>query len=70
MFDLMTWTQAEAQRSRSALTLARWSQVEMAACPDVLATPGIVVGSVLLLVLSSNPVWGELVYPSLALLLY
>lgn len=32
---------------------------EMAAGPDVLATPGMVVGSVLLLVLSGNPVWGE-----------
>lgn len=31
----------------------------MAACPDVLAVPGVVVGSVLLLVLSSNPVWGN-----------
>ena len=31
----------------------------MAACPDVPAIPGVVVGSVLLLVLSSNPVWGE-----------
>ncbi|KAM6904701.1 protein crumbs homolog 3a [Xenentodon cancila] len=31
----------------------------MAACPDVLALPGVVVGSVLLLVLSSNPVWGN-----------
>lgn len=31
----------------------------MAASPDVLAIPGVVVGSVLLLVLSSDPVWGE-----------
>ncbi|XP_036947960.1 protein crumbs homolog 3-like [Acanthopagrus latus] len=31
----------------------------MAACPDVPAIPGVVVGSVLLLVLSSNPVWGN-----------
>ncbi|KAM9843627.1 protein crumbs homolog 3a isoform 1-T2 [Aulostomus maculatus] len=31
----------------------------MAVSPDVLATPGFVAGSVLLLVLSSNPVWGN-----------
>ncbi|KAM8723988.1 protein crumbs homolog 3a isoform 2-T2 [Acanthopagrus schlegelii] len=31
----------------------------MAACLDVLAIPGVVVGSVLLLVLSSDPVWGN-----------
>ncbi|XP_059203752.1 protein crumbs homolog 3a [Centropristis striata] len=32
----------------------------MAACPDVLlAVPGVVVRSVLLLILSSNPVWGN-----------
>ncbi|GAA6218188.1 protein crumbs homolog 3 [Lates japonicus] len=31
----------------------------MAACPDVPAIPGVVVGSVLLLVLSSDPVWGN-----------
>lgn len=31
----------------------------MAACPDVPAVPGVVVGSVLLLLLSSNPVWGN-----------
>lgn len=37
-----------------------WSRVEMAACLDVLTIPGAVVGSVLLLALSSNPVWGEL----------
>lgn len=36
-----------------------WSRVEMAACLDVLTIPGAVVGSVLLLVLSSNPVWGN-----------
>ncbi|XP_049417833.1 protein crumbs homolog 3a [Epinephelus fuscoguttatus] len=33
-----------------------WSRVEMAACLDV---PGVVVGSVLLLVLSSNPACGN-----------
>ncbi|XP_072225351.1 protein crumbs homolog 3a [Leuresthes tenuis] len=32
----------------------------MAASPDVLTIPGVVVGSVLLLVMSSNPVWGNL----------
>lgn len=31
----------------------------MAACPDVLALPAAVAGSVLLLILSSNPVWGN-----------
>uniref|UniRef100_A0AAQ4QJC6 Crumbs homolog 3a n=3 Tax=Gasterosteus aculeatus TaxID=69293 RepID=A0AAQ4QJC6_GASAC len=31
----------------------------MAACPDVLVTPGVLVRSVLLLVLSSNPVLGN-----------
>ncbi|XP_061567515.1 protein crumbs homolog 3a [Cololabis saira] len=35
----------------------------MAACPDVLAVPGVVVGSVLLLVLSTNPVWGNYTTP-------
>ncbi|KAM9345923.1 protein crumbs homolog 3a [Symphorus nematophorus] len=55
----MKWTRAEAPKSRSALTWPCWSQVEMAACPDVLARPGVVVRSVLLLVLSSNSVWGN-----------
>ncbi|KAM4534756.1 protein crumbs homolog 3a [Fundulus diaphanus] len=32
----------------------------MAACPEVLPLPEAMVGSVLLLVLSSNPVWGDL----------
>ncbi|MED6286787.1 hypothetical protein CHARACLAT_009659 [Characodon lateralis] len=32
---------------------------EMAACPEVLPLPEAVVGSILLLVLSSNPVWGN-----------
>ncbi|XP_054463995.1 protein crumbs homolog 3a [Anoplopoma fimbria] len=36
----------------------------MAACPDVLVMPGVLVRSVLLLVLSSNPVWGN--YTTLA----
>lgn len=35
----------------------------MAAPPDVLAVPGVVVGSVLLLVLSSNPVRGNSTIP-------
>ncbi|CAK6963116.1 protein crumbs homolog 3a [Scomber scombrus] len=34
----------------------------MAACPDVLAIHGVVVRSVLLLVLSGNPAWGN--YPN------
>ncbi|TMS15505.1 Protein crumbs-like protein 3 [Larimichthys crocea] len=59
MLDLMKWTLADAPKSHLALTWPCWSQVEMAACPDVLAIPGVVVGSVLLLVLSSNPVWGN-----------
>ncbi|XP_041813317.1 protein crumbs homolog 3a [Chelmon rostratus] len=59
MLDLMKWTQADAPKSQSALTWLCWTRVEMAACLDVLAIPGVVVGSVLLLVLSSNPVWGN-----------
>nr|XP_020466014.1 protein crumbs homolog 3-like [Monopterus albus] len=60
MLDLMKWTQADAQsKSRFALTWPHWSQVEMAVCLDVLAIPGVVVGSFLLLVLSGNPVWGN-----------
>ncbi|XP_023133747.1 protein crumbs homolog 3a [Amphiprion ocellaris] len=35
------------------------SRLEMAACPDVPVIPGAVVGSVLLLILSSNPAWGN-----------
>lgn len=31
----------------------------MAACPDVLPIPGLVVGSVILLLLNSNAVWGN-----------
>lgn len=31
----------------------------MAACPDVLPIPGIVVGSVILLLLNSNAAWGN-----------
>lgn len=47
--------------SQSALAWPCWSgrKVEMAACPDVPAIPGAVVGSVLLLVLSGNPAWGN-----------
>ncbi|XP_070780031.1 protein crumbs homolog 3a [Enoplosus armatus] len=59
MLDLMKWTRADVPKSQSALTWPCWSWVEMAACPDVLAVPGVVVGSVLLLVLSSDPVWGN-----------
>ncbi|XP_076609123.1 protein crumbs homolog 3a isoform X1 [Chaetodon auriga] len=59
MLDLMKWTQADAPKSQSALSWLCWSRVEMEACLDVLAIPGVVVGSVLLLVLSSNPAWGE-----------
>lgn len=36
----------------------------MAACPDVPALPGAVVGSVLLLVLSGNPAWGNSTTPA------
>ncbi|XP_076609125.1 protein crumbs homolog 3a isoform X2 [Chaetodon auriga] len=59
MLDLMKWTQADAPKSQSALSWLCWSRVEMEACLDVLAIPGVVVGSVLLLVLSSNPAWGN-----------
>ncbi|XP_022608254.1 protein crumbs homolog 3 [Seriola dumerili] len=50
-------------KSQPALTRPCWPRVEMAAYPDVLAVPGVVVGSVLLLVLSSNPVWGNYTTP-------
>ncbi|XP_070837674.1 protein crumbs homolog 3a [Chaetodon trifascialis] len=59
MLDLMKWTQADAPKSQSALSWLCWSRVEMEACLDVLAIPGVVVGSVLLLILSSNPAWGD-----------
>ncbi|XP_038565923.1 protein crumbs homolog 3a [Micropterus salmoides] len=59
MLELMKWTRADAPKSRSAHTRPCWSRVGMAARPDVQAIPGVVVGSVLLLVLSSNPVWGN-----------
>ncbi|KAM7371751.1 hypothetical protein PAMP_008961 [Pampus punctatissimus] len=36
----------------------------MDVCPDVVALPGVVVRSVLLLVLSSNPVWGNYTIPA------
>lgn len=55
----MKWTQADAPKSQPALAWPCWSRVEMAVCPDVLTTPGVVVGSVLLLAVSSNPVWGD-----------
>ncbi|XP_078125292.1 protein crumbs homolog 3a [Sander vitreus] len=57
MLALMKWTQANAPKSQSALPLPCWSRVEMAVCPDVLAMPGVVVRSVILLALSSKPVW-------------
>ncbi|XP_026218293.1 protein crumbs homolog 3a [Anabas testudineus] len=41
-----------------------WSRLDMAARPDVPAVPGSAVGSVLLLVLSSNPVWGNTTAPT------
>ncbi|XP_030591116.1 protein crumbs homolog 3a [Archocentrus centrarchus] len=44
---------------QSAAIWPCWSRGEMAARLDVLAIPGAVVGSVLLLVLSSNPAWGN-----------
>ncbi|XP_045898726.1 protein crumbs homolog 3a [Micropterus dolomieu] len=59
MLELMKWTRADAPKSRSAHTRPCLSRVGMAARPDVQAIPGVVVGSVLLLVLSSNPVWGN-----------
>lgn len=59
MLDPMKWTRADAPKPESALTLPCWSRVEMAACLDVLVMPGVLVRSVLLLVLSSNPVWGN-----------
>ncbi|XP_029914208.1 protein crumbs homolog 3a [Myripristis murdjan] len=66
MLDLMKWARADALRSRCQSTLARpsWSQVEMAALPDVLAMPGLLIGSVLVLVLGSNPVWGNFTTPT------
>ncbi|KAK5913956.1 hypothetical protein CgunFtcFv8_008434 [Champsocephalus gunnari] len=48
-----------SQSPMSVLTLPCWSRVEMAACLDVLARPGVVVRSVILLLLSSNPVRGN-----------
>ncbi|KAM4598738.1 protein crumbs homolog 3a isoform 1-T2 [Polymixia lowei] len=61
MLDLMKWAQADALQFHCQTTLSRpsWSRVEMAALPDILAMPGLLVGSVLLLVLGSNPVWGN-----------
>ncbi|XP_040012422.1 protein crumbs homolog 3a [Xiphias gladius] len=64
MLDLMKWTQADAPESQSALTRPCWSRVEMEAYLDVMASPGAVLGSFLLLVLSSNPAWGN--YTTLA----
>ncbi|KAK9535203.1 hypothetical protein VZT92_007598 [Zoarces viviparus] len=64
MLDPVKWTRAEAPKPESALTLPCWSRVEMAACPDVLVMPGVLVRSVLLLVLSSNPVWGNSTTPA------
>uniref|UniRef100_A0A3Q1G0H6 Crumbs homolog 3a n=1 Tax=Acanthochromis polyacanthus TaxID=80966 RepID=A0A3Q1G0H6_9TELE len=55
----MKWPQADAPRPQPALTWPCRSRLEMAACPDVPVIPGAVVGSVLLLILSSNPVWGN-----------
>ncbi|XP_070704242.1 protein crumbs homolog 3a [Pempheris klunzingeri] len=59
MLDLRKWTPADAPKPPSAHTWPGRSRVEMAACPDVLAIPGVVVRSVLLLVLSSYPVSGD-----------
>ncbi|KAM3864431.1 protein crumbs homolog 3a [Diretmus argenteus] len=57
----MKWARADVLRShcQSALTGPSWSRVEMAALPGILAMPGVLVGGVLLLVLGSNPVWGN-----------
>lgn len=61
---LTGWTPADAPQSPFILLDPSRSQVEMAtACPDELALPGVVVGSVLLLVLSSNPVSGNQTIP-------
>lgn len=59
MLDLLKWIPADTLKPNSALARPCWSQEEMAACPNVLAISRAVVGSVLLLLLSSNPVWGE-----------
>ncbi|XP_062422044.1 LOW QUALITY PROTEIN: protein crumbs homolog 3a [Pungitius pungitius] len=64
MLDPMKWTRAEAPKARVALTLPCWPRGEMAACPDVLVVPGVLVRSVLLLVLSSNPVLGNYTMPA------
>ncbi|KAK0135252.1 Protein crumbs 3 [Merluccius polli] len=40
-------------------TRPSWSRGGMAEVPDMLAMPGLLAGGVLLLVLGSNPVWGE-----------
>ncbi|KAM7387194.1 hypothetical protein PAMA_009691 [Pampus argenteus] len=58
----MKWTQADTLKvPHVALTV---TGIEMDVCPDVLAIPGAVVRSVLLLVLSSNPVWGNYTIPA------
>ncbi|XP_071385883.1 protein crumbs homolog 3a [Centroberyx affinis] len=61
MLDPVKWARADAPQSRCQSTLTRpsWSRGEMAVLPDILAMPGLLVGSVLLLVLGSNPVWGN-----------
>lgn len=60
----MKWIRADAHKSQSALP---WTLLgtgrEMAAAADVLPVPGFVVGSVLLLVLISDPVWGNYTLP-------
>ncbi|XP_056144018.1 protein crumbs homolog 3a [Lampris incognitus] len=61
MLDLTKWAQAGALQSyyRSTLTRPSWSRAEMAPLPDILRMPGLLVGSALLLILGSNPVWGN-----------
>lgn len=62
MLFLVKWTQADVLES-AAIQLVQsppgWGWLEMAFLPDMMALPGLLAGSVLLLVLASNPVWGE-----------
>ncbi|XP_076000294.1 protein crumbs homolog 3a [Genypterus blacodes] len=64
MLDLVKWTQADAPQTHCQSGLARpcWSRVEM--LRDVPAMPGTLVGRVLLLILGSNPAWGNSTIPT------
>ncbi|XP_041862370.1 protein crumbs homolog 3a [Melanotaenia boesemani] len=59
MLDPVKWTQADVPMSQPVFIWLGRSRVEMAECMGLLAVPGSVVGSVLLLILSSYPVWGN-----------